>query len=244
MSLDRHTFPPSGWIFRQPQTGWTNPTPLGSTFDQTVQLIIKHRKANGAITAKFSLATNPQAVATELERFTCKRLGIPEVVQAPFSASPSSLPGGLAAAVGDRHSAVWGIKRAAQGTAVVLDWLGAGGNPVAQELAEKRAAICVACPMNAAPDWYTSAPAELIRQAVKAWQVLKGTPFAFQTSQGDKLKSCAACKCLLTLKTFVDIRHILAHTKPDVLNDLNPANPRCWILTEREAPTDSPKVDG
>ena len=184
--------------------------------------------ANPAITAKAHLATDPAQIAFELEAFTRKRLGIREDPPSPFPLALSAFPSamGVVAAAGDSRGAMWGIKRAAQGTAVVLDWLGAGGNPVSRELAEKRAAVCVACPLNETGSWYTEAPAEVIRAAVKAWQTLKGSSFAFETSQGDKLKSCAVCKCKLPLKVFVGLDHIVQKTKPEVMAEL-PSH--CWI---------------
>jgi hypothetical protein len=194
---------------------------MGSTFLQTVDLIIKHRKANAAITAKFALATAPEKVAWELETFTRKRLGIPEDPPVPFPGNPSLPPSGSAAAAGDRHSAVWGIKRAAQGTAVVLDWLMSGGKPVAQDLANKRAATCAPCPKNVPGAWYTTAPAEIIRATLSARSDLK-----LETPDDAKLQSCEVCKCLNRLKVHCPLSHILAHTKADVLAEF-PAN--CWI---------------
>lgn len=215
-------------MFRQPETGWTAPTPIASSFDQTVVLIQKHRKANPAITTKSRLATNPEAIAFELETFTRKRLGIPEGAPSPFPGSPSMSPsaGAVVAGAGDRHSAAWGIKRAAQGTAVPVDWLASGGNPVPQELAEKRAAVCAACPKNESPEWYSQAGGQVIEAGVKAWQALKGKTVTFETSQGDKLKSCGVCKCLLRVKVFVPLEHIVQHTKPEVLAEFPP---ECWI---------------
>lgn len=223
-----------GWQFRQPQTSWVNPFAMVGK-DASVDAIRKHRLANPAIAAKHQLSTDPAAIERELVAFQQARGALPQTPQPSFFQSArSSLPARVVEVAAD-------IKRAAQGTAVVLDWLGSGGNPVAQELAEQRAAICVACPKNQPGAWFTEAPAELIRSSVKAWQSLKGSAFEFETSQGDKLKTCEACKCLMKLKVFVDSKHILGHTKPDVFNDLDP---RCWILAERKAADTAPKVGG
>ena len=212
--FNRHVFPSGGWQFRQAQTGWTNPHAMVG-FDASVKAIIQHRLANKAITAKHKLATHPAAVADELETFTRLRCGIP--VQAPpsfFQQSSSHLPSRVVAVAGH-------IKRAAQGAAVILDWLTSGGAPVAQELAEKRAATCVACPKNVPGDWYTVKPAEIIKATLEARKDLK-----LETSQGEKLKSCDVCKCLMPLKVFTPLAFILSHTKPEVMNEF-PSN--CWI---------------
>lgn len=75
-ALSRTQTPSGGWQFFQAATGWSAPTPIASTFDQTVTLIIKHRLANPAITAKHNLATDPVSVGNELETFTRNRLGL------------------------------------------------------------------------------------------------------------------------------------------------------------------------
>lgn len=204
-------------MFRQPQTNWTNPYAMVG-FDASVTAIRKHREANPAITAKHKLATDPAAIGDELEAFTRSRLGIPQIQPASFRQS-SHLPARVVAAAAH-------VKRAAQGTAVVLDWIQAGGDPVAQELAEKRAEICVACPKNVPGAWYTEAPAELLKSAIQGWQALKHNPFEFKTRQGDKVKSCDVCKCLMRLKVFTPLEHIIAKTKPDIMAEF-PAN--CWI---------------
>lgn len=224
--FNRHTFPPNGWTFRQPQTAWTNPMAMVG-FKASVDAIRKHREANPAITAKHKLATDPVAIGNELENYTRQRLGIPLESPSFFQSSHNNYSPSRSGVV----AVATNLKRAAQGTAVVLDWLGAGGNPVSQELAEKRASICVNCPKHEIGSWYTVAPAELIKEAVIAWQTLKGTKFEFHTSHGDTLKSCSVCRCLMRLKVFVDEKHILAKTSPDVLNELDP---RCWILAEKK----------
>lgn len=81
--LSRSQFPPGGWEFCIPQTGWCAPTPKNSTFDQTVDLIRKHRMANPAITKKHSLPTDFNSVALELEAYTRTRLGLGDAFSQP-----------------------------------------------------------------------------------------------------------------------------------------------------------------
>lgn len=209
-----------GWQFRQPQTGWMNPASMIGK-DASVDAIRKHRLANPAITAKHKLSTDPVQIAKELVSFQVARGAMrPEQVQPSFfQRRPSNLPGrveGVAA----------GIRIAAQGTAVVLDWIQAGGDPVAQGLAEKRASTCAACAKNVEGAWYTTAPAELLRAAIKGWQSLKGSEFLFETKQGDLLKSCDVCKCLMRLKVFCPLEHIVSRTKPEIMASFPES---CWI---------------
>lgn len=185
-------------------------------FDASVKAIIQHRLANKAITTKNHLSVDYIEVGNELERYTRLRLGIP--LPAPtsfFHQSSSRLSSRVVAAAAD-------IKRAAQGTAVVLDWLSSGGAPVAQEVANRRAAICAGCPKNVPGSWYTVAPAELIKSTLEARKDLK-----LATLYDDKLKSCDVCRCLMRLKVWTPLEHILKGTKPEIMAEF-PA--QCWIV--------------
>ena len=215
MDLDKHTFPNGGWYFRQAQTGWTTPTPIASTFDQTCVLIAQHRLKNPAIVVKHKLSTDLGEIGEELLKFTRLRLGLPD----PPPRAPSFFPPGRAQSGLDAAAA--NLRRAAQGTAVVLDWLQSGGHPVAQELADRRAAICVACPKNVAGEWYTVAPAEIIKAALQARADLK-----LETPSDAQLKSCDVCKCLMRLKVWTPLEPILQRTRPEVMAEFPP---HCWI---------------
>jgi hypothetical protein len=211
------SFPTSGgWKFYQPQTAWTNPAAMIGE-SASIDAIKKHRLANPAIAAKHKLSTDPAVIGRELIAFQQARGALPPDQSPPtsfFAPARSSLPDRvLVAAVG--------IKRAAQGTAVVLDWLTSGGDPVAQELANKRASICVACPKNVNGSWFTTAPAELIKSTLEARKDLK-----LETPSDAALKSCDVCKCLNRLKVFCPLSHIVAKTRPEIMAEF-PSN--CWI---------------
>ena len=182
----------------------------------SVESIRKHRLANPAITAKHKLSTDPVVIERELIAFQQARGALPPD-QAPspsFFPQRSSLPDRVVAAAGN-------IKRAAQGTAVVLDWLTSGGAPVAQELANKRAAICVACPKNVDGSWYTTAPAELIKSTLEARKDL-----TLATPSDAALKSCDICRCMNRLKVWCPLEHIVAKTRPEIMAEFPSF---CWI---------------
>ena len=188
----------------------------------SVDAIVKHRLANPAITAKHRLSTDPFVVNRELIAFQQARGALPPTQPTFFSPSSSRLPSRLVSVAAD-------IKRAAQGTAVVLDWLSSGGSPVEQELANKRAATCVACPKNVSGSWFTVAPAELIKSTLEARKDLK-----LETPNDAALKSCDVCKCLNRLKVWCPLSHIVAKTRPEIMA----AFPNtCWIKCESASPT-------
>jgi hypothetical protein len=110
---------------------------------------------------------------------------------------------------------------------VLTDWLGDGGKPVAPELAEQRASICVHCPENRSPNWwekYTNAIALWIRRALMVKNNL-----GYKVPQEDDLFMCRKCGCCLRLKVHVPIAHIRAHTS-DLKLGLYPAY--CWQRIE------------
>jgi hypothetical protein len=212
-----------GWKFFQAQTGWHNPAAMIGE-DASIKAIRDHRLANPAITAKHNLSTDPGDIKRELTVFQQARGSLPKPQPSFFRGSrpsQSRSKGAAAAAITNLTDAATGIKRAAQGTAVVLDWLTSGGQPVSQELADKRAAICVSCPKNVPGSWYTVAPAELIRETLSARSDLK-----LVTPHDDKLQSCDVCKCLMRLKVWCPLSHILDKTKPEIMAEF-PQN--CWI---------------
>lgn len=140
-SFSRTQFPPGGWQFHQAHTGWSNPHPMMTTFDQCVQAIIKHRTQNPALCLKHGLSKDPVVVGNELENFTRLRCGIP--APAP-PAQPAILPGVAAGVVGSVDE----IKRLALGSSILVAWEESGDVAVDQGVAEERARVCAACPLN------------------------------------------------------------------------------------------------
>lgn len=210
-------------MFYQPQTGWAPPTPIASTFDQTVNLIIKHRLANGGITAKHKLSIDPAVVGNELETFNAMRLGIP--LDSPKMLPPRpTLPQTVVAAVA-------AVRKMADGVALLMDWLPTG-KTVAPDLAGRRANICAnyngtGCPMNSTKEltaYFTQPISEKLRKMVEAKQDLK-----LETSFDDKLGVCSVCLCPMKLKVHVPLSDILAKTRPETMSEL-PAH--CWILRQ------------
>lgn len=81
MRLKLDVFPPGGWQYFQPETGWSIKRPMEAAFPVAVDMIVKHRRANPVL-AEF--ATREQAHADLIE-FTRTRLKLNE-------ASVASIP--------------------------------------------------------------------------------------------------------------------------------------------------------
>src|SRR5688500_19401098 len=143
----RSSFPPQGWRFFQPETGWEAPFPLANSFDQQVQNIIAHRRNN----PRFNLSTDPVVVANQLERFTAYRLkgdpnwvqfGPEDQAQKKTSQPPAAKERGFLAQL------VQGVRTSQKGSEILAEWIGEGGLPTSRKEAELRAKVCEACPLN------------------------------------------------------------------------------------------------
>jgi hypothetical protein len=206
MLKSRQSFPPGGFIFIQPQTGWQSPS--GATFRQTVEEIIKHRRAN----PRFALETDYSSVERELDAYTCARLhgirGEEKYVQ-PDNESKKA----MAPQLSNRQGPVAAV---------------AGGEPVAHALAAQRAAVCVACPKNRASvswmEWAKDKVAARIKDQLEVKAEMRLT-----TPYDNKLGTCSACLCVLELKCWTPVDVIRRHMSKQTESDLAP---QCWVRTE------------
>lgn len=237
--------PPSGWTFRQAETNWSNPNPMGTTFDKSVAAIVAMRLNN----PRHKLETDPAKVAIEFERYTCARLKnadqwcTPDLSELPEEQKaeeikkkdqPTESPGTetlsfqrprvLGPGKGVRPAAV---KHSVNGWRILRDWLGEGGLPVTPQLAEQRAEVCVQCPKNVRSDWLTRVSGAVAKAVLE--QRRAKTALAITVPQESELGTCDVCLCNLALKVHVPLPHIIKHTSHQVWSEL-PTN--CWIKRE------------
>ncbi len=110
----------------------------------------------------------------------------------------------------------------ANGAQVIKEWLGEGGITVDKELAQKRADICITCPLNV-KDWtITDSVASAIRRQIEIKNQLN-----LRVDGEKSIHSCAACGCATRLKLWIPIRNIL----PDEAERGN-FDSKCWLLSE------------
>jgi hypothetical protein len=214
----RNEFPPNGWQYYQAETGWSSDPYMG--FSDVVKQIIAHRQAN----PRFNLATDAPTVENALEQYTVSRLlsinGGRDYLLDDGGAPPPSFPSRrpLRERVAD---AAGSARRIVIGIATLKDWLGDGLKPVEHTEAERRASLCVRCPNNLPGSHLVDAAAETFRRLVAAKNDMK-----LVTAHDEKLETCAACSCRLTLKVWAPMAHILKHTDAEVRAKLWS---ECWI---------------
>lgn len=229
---DRKKAPAGGLQFTQAETGWdlakANPAAQWD-FNLAVREMIRHRVAN----PRFNLATNPDAVANELDTTNAMRMmtikGAQGFVTTSAGASPTFPKSAALAAIIDRAAAGAGhAHKLASGAAVLLEWLGDGGKPCPQEEAEARAAICAGCKWNEKGDWtrwFTLPVSNGIRRELE-----RKNQMGLKTTQDDKLHICTICSCPLQLKVNTPMPYIQAHMPQAVTDDLRQNAPWCWIV--------------
>lgn len=128
------------------------------------------------------------------------------------------------------------LRKDATGLALLDDWLGAGGFPVEQSLAERRAATCISgddwkpCPFNRGGKWWEKAKDAIA--AVIRLQLRFKTELTLHVACEDQLQMCQRCGCCLKLKVHVPIEHIRAHTPPETVEQYPDF---CWIRRELSA---------
>lgn len=225
MLASRNNFPPGGFKFLQPETGWS--APEWQSFDVVVRALIDHRKANPALAKKNQWSLDYDTVANEVDAYNaaiCQAHGWTQFITGdpslPFPRTRSPLLSRLESAAGS-------VNRVAAGVRTLLDWLGAGGKPVDALEAENRAAICVTCPLNKPGNilsYFTQPVAKEI-----SLQLEMKNKLSLSTSKDASLHICTGCDCPLKLKVFVPMEHILKFTTEETKKRLDA---RCWILNQ------------
>jgi hypothetical protein len=222
---------PGGLRFYMPQLNW-QASPFQS-FDSLVQQIIAVRKGNPHVTAKMGWPTDTASVETEVDNFNtmiCAQQGWTDYIIAAAPAPPPKwTPSQQVQSQASVQNAAAAVKKIWAGAKTLNDWLDSGEPAVAQELADKRAATCAACPLNnTAPltDWFTRPAAEVLRRQLERVQDRN-----LVTPDDSKLGTCTACYCANKLKVWTPMKFITPHLAADVIEALKTGN-GCWIIKE------------
>lgn len=218
----REGFPPGGWQYFQPETGWRPPYPLADTFNQTVDRIIKHRQSN----PRFNLPTDWEIVSNQLDVFTCARLrnnpqycdGVKKNYLRPPAIQSSSR----------RNAGLAGVRALAGGARILTDWLGSGARPVEREQAQARANICLSCPNNTKGGFLVSKITKSVAMAVREQLKLKHE-MDMTLEKENQLETCSICLCNLRLKPWVPTETLKEHTSQEVLKEFPEW---CWVKKE------------
>jgi len=201
-------------------------------FQEACTEILKCRTANN-----FKRATLPE-VKEDVDEAQCVRLGYDGafVKKKPVSFSPTRLFSPVH--LRDRVQAVAGtLGNLSNGARVLMRWLGEGAKPVAPELAQARANVCLECPFNQDGFKPIERIAEVIREQTEEKNNLK-----LSVNGEEKLHTCSQCWCHLPLKVHVPIDHILSGTPGPMFDKFKREQPKCWIVKEMENKKQTPQT--
>lgn len=110
----------------------------------------------------------------------------------------------------------------------IKEWLGESGRPVASDVSQSRADMCLDCKFNV-----KHPPSEIVGAAVIAH--LEAKHRMKLSVQGEELlHTCGLCRCHLPLKVHVPIIHIRRHTRQTVLDAIRAGKKECWQLLNHD----------
>lgn len=111
-----------------------------------------------------------------------------------------------------------------------LEMVGPTGQFVARELAERRAGICVECPLNDSKGGLARYFVQTTSRGIMAFfGAMKEMDLS--TQMDDKLGVCTACLCPMRAKVWFGLDTILRQMPADTFDKLS-RFPKCWLLTE------------
>lgn len=201
-------------FFYQTQTKWRS---RPGSFDNIVDQIISHRLQNAWI----KQPTDRETVIQELDQFcanVCAQMGWGDYITGGENIPKTPPP---PSSLGQR------LTNVAAGAEVIVEWLDDGAEAVHPTIADKRAEVCVGCPLNGKgglEKWFTVPASEGIRRALNSRREMK-----LGTSHDDLLGVCEACLCPLKLKVHIPLERIKRKLSQAVITQLHP---KCWITNE------------
>lgn len=221
---------PFGFRFVQPEIPRWRPRQFIS-FESLVREVVALRQGNSSLLAK-GLPVDYATVADEVEEFNvriCSQMGWTSYITGDLGVAPVPKPMTPARSQSEVAAAANKAKTIWAGVRTLNGWLDSGEPAVTQAEAERRAGVCVACPLNGKGglERFFTAPAS---EAIKR-QFEKLGERKLATSQDDKLGICEGCYCPLKLKVFTPIHFIKDNLSDDTIEELRKGKD-CWILAE------------
>lgn len=118
------------------------------------------------------------------------------------------------------------VRSIPRGVETIREWLGTDdGACVPQELAQKRADVCLKCPRNELGGFVS----EIVAEAVKRHLEIK-SDLGMRVSGEKQLGRCRMCECQMRLKIWVPLSIVRKHLTPEQYDS---APTPCWQTEEK-----------
>ncbi len=219
----RLKFVPKGFQLLLPEIGMAKA--LNGSFNQMVDAFANIVAKNPALAQKQGWPTNRVDQENWLDERECRRMiahgWADQFVNFEAESPPIQLGGMRRSGQG---GAVAAASKTLTGLAIYKELFSGESNPVDPEEAERRAAICVKCPLNHQGSLYELFVQSVAKGITELYGVLNDKNL--KTSRDKELGTCAACSCPVRAKVHCDLETILRHTKPLTLTALHS---ECWI---------------
>lgn len=194
--VNYHHVPPGGWYWLCPEDGTKV---IGGSIQDLMVQVEKHCAA---------ASLDPAPTQAEVEEQICSRAG------GGWCADQDGNPGP------NYVKKVLDISQVIQFTKAMLSWFKGGMKHVEQAEAERRAQICVKCPLNQELTGCSSCAMKPLKAAIGLFKGGKST------SLDNGLKFCRACGCTLEVKIWFErdlLRENMAESQLEALAE------NCWL---------------
>jgi hypothetical protein len=233
---DRKKPGPNGFMLHEKRTGWQSwiVDPVSQwDFFLLCRRYQEHAKANPGLALPTDMQTIEQMVdlanalryarIPNAEEFYERTTPFPKRMAPQQALSPQVQAGGFF------QNVVGHAKNLEAGRRTLSEWWGAGGVPVAQELADGRGSICAVCPENDGAGLLAKFTVEAAAKIQANIEELNNQKLV--TIHDAELEGhvCKACDCPLRLKVWTPLKHIVQHMPGETKAKLDRG---CWILKE------------
>ncbi len=193
--------------------------PFAGSFTEAVNFETSFRKKNPALVAKNNWSLDPDDIANDVDAYNAQRMVAGGWLNFVDMEGQSPPAGGAA------RSSLGAVAAEVSGLAVYRELFQGKSVPVAHEEAERRAAICVVCPVNNTKLTFKQ---RFVAHVAKGLMELVGImhDLDLKTSRDKELGTCDACECPMFAKVHVALPTIITHLKPDQRAKLHSS---CWI---------------
>lgn len=233
---DRRKPGPNGFMFHEKRTGWKSweVDPVSQwDFALLCRRYQEHAKSNPGLALPTDMGTIEQMVdlanALRYARIAGTESYWERTGPFPKRTAPQQAHSPQVQAGGFFQNVVGHAKNLEAGRRTLSDWWGAGGKPVAEELANVRGSVCVGCPQNDSGGLLAKFTVEAAAKIQASIEELNQQKLV--TIHDHRLEShvCRACDCPLLLKVWTPIEHIVKNMPAETKAKLDRS---CWILRE------------
>jgi hypothetical protein len=220
---------PNGISFYLPQSKWV-PRPH-SSFRGVTEALYNHLQGNPGVLKATGWKLDMNFIADKVDEWNaklCETNGWSDFITTEAAGGRPAMSPFPFLTPQQRVSRLLAV---AAGSETLVEWLASGAEAVSGDLANSRAVVCAACPMNekgTLSDFFTTAASEAIRRSLNLRREWK-----LETTEDEKLGVCSACYCPLRLKVFLPLDRILKRLAPEIQAGLPDF---CWIKREQKAP--------